>query len=283
MKRPKIFKSSKLVKVTVKDAFTDKVKYEREVRANVVGIITAIFVIAIAIITYFTLSYTPLRYTINGYPTKESKQIAVENQLRLDSLENVIAMWAFHVSNIQRVVTGREVITLDSLNTITASDKTKYYDALYASQDSILRSEVESAESLQIGGNRVKIDEIDGLHMFHPAKSIIIEPFNNRLNHPYLTLKTDSDAPIYAILDGSVVSIHWSDDSGYTLWIQHDNNILTIYRNIAKSIVSMGDRIKSGSVIAVAGNTQDQESGMLLQFEMWHKGKAIDPTEYIKF
>ena len=44
-----------------------------------------------------------------------------------------------------------------------------------------------------------------------------------------------------------------------------------------------GDLVKSGEVIAMAGNTGELTTGPHLHFELWNRGYAVDPTKFIDF
>ena len=44
-----------------------------------------------------------------------------------------------------------------------------------------------------------------------------------------------------------------------------------------------GDDVKGGEAIALVGNTGQLSTGPHLHFELWHKGKAVNPELYIVF
>ena len=60
---------------------------------------TGFFVALVSIIVVFTaliysiIAYTPVRTFIPGYPDAHSKRAAIQNAIRIDSLENVIYRW----------------------------------------------------------------------------------------------------------------------------------------------------------------------------------------------
>ena len=43
------------------------------------------------------------------------------------------------------------------------------------------------------------------------------------------------------------------------------------------------DKVKAGTPIALVGNTGTLSTAPHLHFELWHKGEAINPAQYIKF
>lgn len=60
-------------------------------------------VVAVAAGTYLLISYTPLHHAIPGYPSEASHREAMENLVRMDSLERVVNMWELQVENISKV------------------------------------------------------------------------------------------------------------------------------------------------------------------------------------
>ena len=86
-----------------------------------------------------------------------------------------------------------------------------------------------------------------------------------------------------ATLDGTVIFAGWSDESGHTIQIQHEGDIVSIYKHNEKLLKKAGDKVTAGSPIALVGNTGELTTGDHLHFELWHKGQTVDPTLYIKF
>lgn len=249
------------------------------------ALITMAVVIALLLIaaTYYITAYTPVRYLIPGYPTKETRALQEDNQRKIDSLENEVSLWAFQVNNIQRIVTGREPIDLDSLRVMQKDSTSSLYRQLYAQKDSLLRNEVVSEETFNISSRDRNIEQLDGIHFFTPVKGIITQTYNVATGHPYVDIAAAEDEIVYSILDGTVISALWNDDTGYTIQIQHNNNLVSIYKHNSRLLKKTGDRVSAGTPIAVVGDTGELSYGIHLHFELWHNGEAIDPTEYIKF
>jgi len=89
----------------------------RSYRISLWGAIAAgvtAFVLLITLI-WSIIAFTPLRMSIPGYPDIESKNQAVQNAIRIDSLENAITRWELYAENLNRVLNGEKTITLDSL------------------------------------------------------------------------------------------------------------------------------------------------------------------------
>ena len=75
----------------------------------------------------------------------------------------------------------------------------------------------------------------------------------------------------------------WSDDAGHTIQIQHDGDIISIYKHNEKLLKKTGDKVSAGTPIALVGNTGEMTTGAHLHFELWHKGESVDPTKHIGF
>lgn len=89
----------------------------RSYRVTRLGIIlTAItsFVVIIGLL-YALIAFTPLRTTIPGYPDPHFRREAVNNAIKIDSLEAAITRWKLYSENLSRVLSGDTTINLDSL------------------------------------------------------------------------------------------------------------------------------------------------------------------------
>lgn len=97
---------------------------------------------------------------------------------------------------------------------------------------------------------------------------------------------TGYNSPVYAALDGTVVSAQWEGlcgwGGGYCIVLQHDNGYSTLYAHLAQGSfkVSVGDRVSRGQVIAGMGSTGNS-TGVHLHFGLWQglpaRGTLINP------
>ena len=243
----------------------------------------AAVILAIMVLTYILIDFTPLRQTIRGYPTRESRETALENRLLVDSLEKQISLWAFQVGNIQRVMSGREPIDMDSIETLRNDEgEVDIYATMYAHQDSVLRGLVEK-EAATISPENGPFADLNGLKFFTPVKGMVTENFNKAINHLYIDIAAEENTPVYSILDGTVVGADWTDDYGYVMTIQHGYDLISIYKHNDRLLKKVGDKVKVGTPIATVGNTGRLSTGNHLHLELWHAGEAIDPAKFISF
>ena len=85
---------------------------------------------------------------------------------------------------------------------------------------------------------------------------------------------------IRAAADGVVYSAEYHKSWGYNVYINHGNGIYTRYAHCSKMIVSAGDHVKQGQVIAYVGNTGNS-FGAHLHFEVYVNGVRTNPEAWI--
>lgn len=231
------------------------------------------------------ISFTSLREFIPGYPSAESRRMLIQNTIKIDSLQNEINLWRLQLTNIQRIATGQKPLHLDSILNLSKGKDSLLSAAVgtYAKDDSLLRATVLKEEQFSISSGKQKIEQIEGLHFFPPVKGVITEEYNIAINHPYIDIAAPENSVVSSVLNGTVISAGWNDENGHTIQIQHDNNLISIYKHNAKLLKKAGDKVSAGTPISLVGNTGTLSNGVHLHFELWHKGEPINPADYIKF
>lgn len=239
-------------------------------------------VVMLCAITYCLIAYTPVRTFIPGYPDARTKRVAIQNAIKVDSLERVIYRWELYSENLKRAVEGKEPIKIDSIIKASRKDAAEPVDAAaLQKQDSLLREKVKEEEQFEISARGRRDLPIEGLHFFTPLKGVVSQGFD--ATHPYVDITAAEGSAVKATLDGTVIYTGWSEDDGNTIQIQHTDDIVSIYKHNDKLLKKAGDKVKAGTSIAIVGNTGNTSTGTHLHFELWHKGEAVDPSHYIKF
>ncbi len=244
--------------------------------------IVTVMVMFCAII-YSIIAYTPVRTFIPGYPDALSKRAAIQNAIKVDSLESVIFRWELYSENLKRVIAGEEAVKIDSilLNTSKTSDAAADVSGLLK-KDSVLRQTVMEEEQFNISARSHRDLPIEGVLFFTPLKGVVSQGYDPVI-HPYIDITAPAGSVVKAALDGTVIFAGWSDDAGHTIQIQHDGDIVSIYKHNEKLLKKTGDKVTAGAPIALVGNTGEMTTGTHLHFELWHKGETVDPTKYISF
>lgn len=270
-------------RLSLLDAKTHKQLFS--LRFNRTGFFVSIVTIAVVLCAavYSLIAFTPIRTFIPGYPDSQTQREAIQNAIRIDSLESVIYRWELYSENLRRVVEGKEPVDVDSLIAINRRKEEASKSAEYLSrQDSLLRKEVQEEEMFDISSRRQRNLPIEGMSFFVPLKGVISQGYDPVI-HPYVDIVAPEGSVVNAIADGTVIFDGWSDEAGYTLQIQHGGDIVSIYKHNEKLLKKTGDKVKAGTPVALIGNTGSLSIGDHLHFELWHNGENLDPTKYINF
>jgi hypothetical protein len=170
----------------------------------IVTIISAIVMFSAAV--YCVIAFTPVRTFIPGYPDAHSKRAAIQNAIKIDSLENVIYRWELYSENLRRVVEGREPLKIDSLINAAQTERTaRANDSELAKKDSLLRETVKEEEEFGISARSKRDLPIEGLHFFTPLKGVVSQGYDANI-HPYIDVTAPVGSVVKATLDGTVIS-----------------------------------------------------------------------------
>ena len=187
------------------------------------------------------------------------------------------------MTNIQRVLTGREALPLDSLRLATVDTQRSPEEMRELEHsDSLLRAQVELVDAtLEAQPVPEKIEALKDIPFKRPFKATLREGFRPGGSHAYVELTAPSGTTFAAILDGTIVSAEWSELEGCTLRMQHDNDLVSIYRHAGKLTKSVGEQVKAGTTLGVIGDTGELSAHLLL--EIRYKNQPVDPALYIAF
>lgn len=255
-----------------------------KIKGTMLGAISAAVLLLLFIVAFVfsMIAYTPLKLVIPGYPSYQTQRVAIENAAKVDSLEKRMKIMTIRLENLRRVLNGEKSLPIDSLINIGKADIAEKIMYTNMMADSILREKVDSVEKYNLSSNS-QMQMIEGMLFFPPVKGILTEEFNKAINHPYVDIAVQENSAVCSVLKGTIIAAYWTDETGYNIHIQHDNDLISIYRHNTKLLKKTGDTVDAGTPVSLAGSAGDLSSGPHLHFELWHKGVPIDPTLYIKF
>lgn len=100
--------------------------------------------------------------------------------------------------------------------------------------------------------------------------------------HKGIDLAVPTGTPIVAVADGVVARSYYSSSYGEVVFISHGGGMVTVYAHNSRRMVSEGQSVSKGQVIAYSGNTGDS-TGPHLHFEVVVNGAKVNPRNYINF
>lgn len=105
---------------------------------------------------------------------------------------------------------------------------------------------------------------------------------NTYIQNSGLDYKAGDTFDVVAVLNGTVTKVTEDDLLGKIVEIKHDNEYITVYQSLSEVSVKKGDVVTQGQLLGKSGtNELDKDLGNHLHFEMYLKGKVVNPEEYI--
>ncbi|WP_458408189.1 M23 family metallopeptidase [Anaerotignum sp.] len=99
--------------------------------------------------------------------------------------------------------------------------------------------------------------------------------------HEGMDISTKSQIiPIYATACGTVVTANYDSGYGNQVIIDHGNGFTTLYAHCNELMVSAGDTVKKGAVIATTGNS-GWSTGIHCHYEIQLNGVYQNPRDYL--
>ena len=238
--------------------------------------VTVIFLIASLIIVF-----TPLRNYLPGYMNTEVREQVVTNALRADSLQWLMERQRMYIMNIQDIISGN--VKTDSIHSIDSLTVVRSEELMERTQaEDEFRKQYEENERY----NLTTIDNaqaITGLIFFRPTRGMVSSGFDANQKHFGIDIAASPNESVLATLDGTVILATYTADTGYVIQVQHSQNLISVYKHCGSLLKKVGDSVKAGEAIALVGNTGEKTTGPHLHFEIWNRGRALDPSKYIVF
>ena len=238
--------------------------------------VTVIFLIAALII-----AFTPLRNYLPGYMNTEVREQVVLNALRADSLQWVLERQRMYIMNVQDIISGNvKPDSIHSIDSLTVVRSEELMERTQAEEE--YRKQYEETERY----NLTTIDNsasTTGLIFFRPTRGMLSSGFDANKKHFGIDIAANPNESILSTLDGTVIMATYTADTGYVIQVQHGQNLISIYKHCGSLLKKEGDTVKAGEAIALVGNTGEKTTGPHLHFEIWNRGRALDPSKYIVF
>ncbi|WP_346856282.1 M23 family metallopeptidase [uncultured Draconibacterium sp.] len=243
--------------------------------------VTSLLSAVIVVLVILLIATTGLREYIPGYPKAEYRQMLVHNALKVDSLEQELAKRDQFFKGIQAIMAGE--VPEDDLSSQAEFSQEEVEFKEY-NHDSVFQDELLAEQlSLSIQNNVERTIGISQVHFFVPVNGVVTEHFNSSPDHFGIDLVSEPNARISAVLGGTVIFSGWTLETGYVIYIQHEADLISVYKHNSELLKSTGDKVNAGEAIAIIGNTGEITTGPHLHFELWHKGAALNPEQYIDF
>ena len=192
-----------------------------------------------------------------------------------------------HVKQLFSGLPGSLLHTEPSAEVEAELERSAAMDAAYAAREAFLESQAAFSDHALPANVSYDIPELPFVAVT-PVAGYTSSGFGYRLHPIENTVKfhygTDfaagSGTDIRAFADGTVLAA--GQDAGYGNYVKvdHGDGFVSLYGHCSTLLVSQGDAVTAGQVIARVGAT-GHATGPHLHFELIHKGVYLNPEFYL--
>lgn len=277
------------------DTFEEVTSIKLTPLAVYIGVSTLI--VGTAILVTMLIIWTPLKRYIPGYGDfRRDSEIALLTS-KVGALESEIEATRAYTENVRKILVGdlasmsKEAVEKQGQPENPADTMPKDIDRI--PEDEQLRSAVDKgtftadpnakmviAAASTIGPRDIPLEQ---LFFMPPVNGDVTAAFDLKKSHFGIDVSAAKNTAVKSAADGVVISAGYTVETGYSIAIQHPNNVVTMYKHNSVLLKQSGTAVKAGEAIAIIGNSGENTSGPHLHFELWHKGRAVNPADFINF
>ena len=237
----------------------------------------------VAGVIYLVIMFTPVGSLLPGYVSQVTKDKFVSNSLRVDSLMNEVRKQDIYLANIRAIMSGE--ITADSIKNSLLPVSSDSISIETTELEAKFMKEWEERERYNLTSQAASVAALQEINLFRPIQGRIEKDYDPGNGHYGIDIAEAAGESIVAIYDGTVVFSDYTANDGFTIVVQHRENLISVYRNCYRLLKSVGDKVYGGEVIATLsdGSGNENHRKQFLHLELWHRSKPLDPNIYIAF
>ena len=253
-------------------------------------------IVGTAILVVMLIVWTPVKRYIPGYGDfqRDSEIALLTSKVR--DLEAEVEATRTYTESFRKLLTGDiSGLTKEDSEKIGQPDNpadTLPSDVDRIPEDEKMRIEVEKGTFTSDPGSTGAAREILAgtrdiplEHQFFipPVSGDMTAGFDLGKSHFGTDIAAPKNTAIKSAADGVIIYAGYTMESGYSVAIQHPNNVVTMYKHNSVLLRQTGEAVKAGEAIAIIGNSGESTSGPHLHFELWYKGRPVNPAALINF
>jgi murein DD-endopeptidase MepM/ murein hydrolase activator NlpD len=123
-----------------------------------------------------------------------------------------------------------------------------------------------------------------GMSLIRPVSGVLTSRYGYRWGrtHTGIDIGAPTGTAVKCAASGKVTFSGWKGELGNLVVVTHSNGIQTYYGHCSKLLVTAGQTVSAGDVIAKVGST-GRSTGSHLHFEIRINGGSINPQGYIGY
>ena len=265
-----------------KDETLEEVGSYRLTLLNIYILLSSFILVAMGLMAV-VIFFTPLKRLVPGYaePTQHPEYIKLSKKMA--SLEAELTSYKLYYEHFNKLIRQPDSVSAPK---VAYTSRVKEQTKTTEKTEQPTNDEPKRAEKPVLTSSSSQpsiLNLADYRYLMPPISGVISSGFDAKTDHIGVDILAPHDTPVKAIWDGHVITADWTLETGYTIGIQHSNDMVSFYKHNATLLKRNGAFVRAGEAIAIIGNTGKMTSGPHLHFELWLQGKPVDPTNYIDF
>lgn len=265
-----------------KDDTLEEVGSYRLTLLNLYVLLSSIILVTMGIMIV-VIFFTPLKRLVPGYAMPSQHPDFIRLAKKVAALETELVDYKQYYDHFNQMISMSDSIGKSNVAETPSKEKTPEEKSLSWEKD---RPEPpKQVQTIQVKNSAAPsvLKPADYLYLIPPISGVISSKFDPSQDHFGVDILAPHDTPVKAIWDGHVITADWTLETGYTIGIQHSNDMVSFYKHNATLLKRNGAFVRAGEAVAIIGNTGKLSSGPHLHFELWIQGRPVDPTDYIDF
>lgn len=252
-----------------------------------VYVLVCTMMVVVSVLVVSSVMFTPLKRLVPGYGTISNETEIFNLRQEIDTLSQALAAQQRYNESFRRLLVG-EVQTVEDIPQIQYEPGDSSAQIERIEEDEALRREVELEAIREINelnrsnSNNASVP-LEQIFFMPPVTGEVSAGFMPDKGHQGVDILAPKNTPIKAVMDGVVIASDWTLETGNTIGILHENDIVTFYKHNSVLLKKVGNIVQAGEAVAIIGNTGTLTDGPHLHFELWYQGVPVDPEGYINF
>ncbi len=265
-----------------KDETLEEVGSYRLTLLNIYILLSSLVLVAMGLMAV-VIFFTPLKRLVPGYAEPSQHPDYIRLNKKMASLEAELTSYKLYYDHFNQLIRLPDSIEAPKVAYTSRIVPEKLDNSVFGIP--VSGGEPKRAASTVVNNSPSEsiLNLADYRYLMPPISGVISSGFDQETDHLGVDILAPHDTPVKAIWDGHVITADWTLETGYTIGIQHSNDMVSFYKHNASLLKRNGAFVRAGEAVAIIGNTGKMTSGPHLHFELWLQGKPVDPTNYIDF
>lgn len=265
-----------------KDETLEEVGSYRLTLLNIYILLSTLVIVAMGLMAV-VIFFTPLKRLVPGYAEPSQHPEYIRLSKKMAALDEELTSYKLYYEHFNKLIRQPDSISAPKVaytSRVVPGKAEKTGVNVKAGANEPMRADNPVAT---ISSSGPILNLADYRYLMPPISGVISSGFDAETEHIGVDILAPHNTPVKAIWDGHVITADWTLETGYTIGIQHSNDMVSFYKHNATLLKRSGAFVRAGEAVAIIGNTGKMTTGPHLHFELWLQGKPVDPTKYIDF